>query len=115
MGDIVFCSLSGLSKFNQDIVQEMYLLAKYECRWYQNFKSSKYRYLLYKLLEFITFLNILRMKFLASITCKLNIQPLEKCLPVAPTFSISLKRRHVCGTTKGFDGNSKVIFDPAFL
>ena len=36
----------------------------------------------------------------------------EKCLPVTPTFSRSLKRRHVCGTTSGLAGNSKTTLEP---
>ena len=43
------------------------------------------------------------------------MQKLEKCLPVTPTFSRSLKRRHVCGTTRGFAGNSKTTFEPITL
>ena len=44
--------------------------------------------------------------------CCPTMQNDEKCLPVTPTFSRSLKRRHVCGTTSGLAGNSKTTLEP---
>jgi hypothetical protein len=43
------------------------------------------------------------------------MQKLEKCLPVTPTFSKSLKRKQVCGTISGFAGNSKTTQLPITL
>ncbi len=40
------------------------------------------------------------------------MQKLLKCRPVTPTFSMSLKRRQVCGTMRGFAGNWKVTWEP---
>ena len=44
--------------------------------------------------------------------CCPTMQKLEKCLPVTPTFSRSLNRRQVCGTTSGFAGNSNTTLEP---
>ena len=52
---------------------------------------------------------------LSGTLCCPIIQNDEKCLPVTPTFSKSLNRRHVCGTTSGFAGNSKMTLLPITL